>query len=102
MFGELEELGLIHGYENVIASVGYEYIEAHVLETYAGQWGNTMLNLLRLWMSDKVVPWMLVIYARGAATGGCFFFAFFGELLTRVLLCCSRGGEEAAWCRIEV
>ena len=86
MFGELEELGLIHGDENVIASVGYEYIEAHVLETYAGQWGNTMLNLLRLWMSDKVVPWMLAIYARGAATGGCFFLRFSGVVDESVAL----------------
>jgi anaphase-promoting complex subunit 2 len=77
MFGEFEELGLIDRYESVIASVGYEHIEAHVLETCTGQWGNTMLDVLRSWMSDKVVPWMLVIYARGAATGGCFFFAFF-------------------------
>lgn len=68
MFGEFEELGLIDRYESVIASVGYEHIEAHVLETCTGQWGNTMLDVLRSWMSDKVVPWMLVIYARGAAT----------------------------------
>jgi anaphase-promoting complex subunit 2 len=78
MFGEFEELGLIDGYESVIASVGYEHIEAHVLETCTGQWGNTMLDVLRSWMSDKVVPWMLVIYARGAATGGCFFCIFSG------------------------
>ena len=50
----------------------------HVLETCRDQWGNMMVDVLRLWMSDKVVPWMLFIYARGAATGGCFFFAFFG------------------------
>ena len=74
MFGEFEELGSIHGYESVISSVGYEYIEAHILETCAGQWGNTMLNVLRSW--DKVVPWMLAICARGAATRGCFFCVF--------------------------
>ena len=32
-------------------------------------------------MSDKVVPWMLVIYARGAAKGGCFFFFYFWRFL---------------------
>ena len=86
MFGEFEELGLIDRYESVIASVGYEHIEAHVLETCTGQWGSTMLDVLRSWMSDKVVPWMLVIYARGAATGGSsFFFAFFEGLLMRAL-----------------
>ena len=78
MFGEFEELGLIDRYESVIASVGYEHIEAHVLETCTGQWGNTMLDVLRSWMSDKVVPWMLVIYARGAATGGPFFAFLLG------------------------
>ena len=79
MFGEFEELGLIDRYESLIASVGYEYIEAHVLETCRGRWRNTMLDVLRLWMSDKVVPWMLVINARGAATGGCFFLLFSGS-----------------------
>ena len=88
MFGEFEELGLIDRYESVIASVGYEHIEAHVLETCTGQWGSTMLDVLRSWMSDKVVPWMLVIYARGAATGGCFYFAFLGVVDKR-WLCCS-------------
>jgi hypothetical protein len=80
MFGEFEELGLIDGYESVIASLGYECIEAHVLETCTGPWGNTMFDVLRSWMSEKVVPWMLVIYARGAATGGsfCFVLRFFG------------------------
>ena len=37
MFGEFEELGLIDRYESVIAGVGYEHIEAHVLETCTGQ-----------------------------------------------------------------
>ncbi|KIJ92859.1 hypothetical protein K443DRAFT_112930 [Laccaria amethystina LaAM-08-1] len=66
MFGEFEELGLIDRYESVIASVGYEHIEAHVLETCTGQWGNTMLDVLRSWMSDKVVPWMLSVVAEEA------------------------------------
>ena len=39
-------------------------------------------------MPDKVVSWMLAIYAKGAATGGFFFLRFSG-LLMRVLLCCS-------------
>lgn len=60
-------LGLIDRYENVIASVGYEFIEQHVWETYKGQWDKPILEDLRVWMSNKVVPWMLQVYARGAS-----------------------------------
>ena len=77
MLGEFEELRLIDHYESVIASVGYKHIKEHVLETCAGQWGNMMLDILGSWMSDKVVLWMLIIYARGAAMGGCCFFCVF-------------------------
>ena len=33
-----EILGLIDRYESIITSVGYEYIEKHVLKTCTGQW----------------------------------------------------------------
>jgi anaphase-promoting complex subunit 2 len=62
-----EILGLIDRYESIIASVGYEYIEEHVLKTCTGEWAKPMLEDLRVWMSDKVVPWMLHVYARGAS-----------------------------------
>lgn len=61
-----ETLGLIDRYETTIATVGYEFIEQHVLETCAGEWSRPLLGELRDWMSEKVVPWMLLIYARGA------------------------------------
>ncbi|KXN84038.1 Anaphase-promoting complex subunit 2 [Leucoagaricus sp. SymC.cos] len=61
-----ETLGLIDRYETIIATVGYEFIEQHVLETCTGEWSRPLLGELRDWMSDKVVPWMLLIYARGA------------------------------------
>ena len=35
---KIEILGLIDRYESIIASVGYEYIEEHVLKTCTGQW----------------------------------------------------------------
>ncbi|KIM39184.1 hypothetical protein M413DRAFT_415749 [Hebeloma cylindrosporum] len=63
-----EILGIIDRYESVIASVGYEYIEEHVLKTCAGEWGKPVLEDLRVWMSEKVVPWMLHVYARGASS----------------------------------
>jgi anaphase-promoting complex subunit 2 len=46
----------------------YEYIEAHVLGMSAGKWDEPVLVKLREWMADKVVPWMLLPYARGAKT----------------------------------
>ncbi|PPR07923.1 hypothetical protein CVT24_000903 [Panaeolus cyanescens] len=66
LWKNVESLALLERYESVIASVGYEYIEQHVLETCAQKWEKPMLEVLRKWMSDEVVPWMLSVYARGA------------------------------------
>lgn len=62
-----EFLGLLDRYENVIASVGYEFIEQHVKESCKGRWDKPILEDLRVWMSNRVVPWMLQVYARGAS-----------------------------------
>lgn len=69
MWQAFETIGLLDRYENIIASVGYEHIEAHVVTTCTGQWSEPMLGQLRKWMTDKVVPWMLLMYARNATTG---------------------------------
>jgi anaphase-promoting complex subunit 2 len=68
LWPSFEILGLADRYESLIASVCYEHIEAHVLETCTGKWDGPMLVKLREWMADKVVPWMLLPYARGAKT----------------------------------
>lgn len=68
LWPSFEILGLADRYESLIASVCYEHIEAHVLETCTGKWDEPMLVKLREWMADKVVPWMLLPYARGAKT----------------------------------
>ncbi|KAJ3907968.1 hypothetical protein F5879DRAFT_939513 [Lentinula edodes] len=68
MWQAFETIGLLDRYENIIASVGYEHIEAHVFSTCTGQWSEPMLGQLRKWMTDKVVPWMLLMYARNATT----------------------------------
>ncbi|KAJ3735886.1 hypothetical protein DFJ43DRAFT_1054769 [Lentinula guzmanii] len=68
MWQAFEILGLLDRYENIIASVGYEHIEAHVVAACSGRWSNPMLGQLRKWMTDKVVPWMLLMYARNATT----------------------------------
>ncbi|KAI9465102.1 ubiquitin-protein ligase [Lactarius psammicola] len=68
LWPSFELLGLADRYESLIASVCYEHIETHVLETCAGKWNEPMLSQLREWMAEKVVPWMLLPYARGAKT----------------------------------
>ncbi|KAK7462917.1 hypothetical protein VKT23_007497 [Stygiomarasmius scandens] len=63
-----ETLGFLDRYESIIASAGYEHIEAYVLENCAGQWAEPMMENLRTWMSEKIVPWMLLMYGREATT----------------------------------
>lgn len=69
LWSACEALGLLDRYESLIASVCYEYIEAHVMETCARKWEESMLTYLREWMAEKVVPWMVMPYARGARSG---------------------------------
>jgi anaphase-promoting complex subunit 2 len=69
LWPSFELLGLADRYESLIASVCYEHIEKHVVETCTGKWDEPMLSQLREWMAEKVVPWMLLPYARGAKTG---------------------------------
>ncbi|KAH9922867.1 uncharacterized protein BXZ73DRAFT_91578 [Epithele typhae] len=68
LWAACEMLGLLDRYESLIASVCYEYIEAHVMETCKRKWDESMLSALRDWMAEKVVPWMVMPYARGART----------------------------------
>ncbi len=69
LWSACETLGLLDRYESLIASVCYEYIEAHVMETCAKRWQESTLTYLREWMTDRVVPWMVMPYARGARSG---------------------------------
>ncbi|KAJ7274011.1 hypothetical protein C8J57DRAFT_1062796 [Mycena rebaudengoi] len=61
-----EALGLTDRFEAIIASVGYEHIEEYVRETCAGKWDTPVLDTLRTWMAERIVPWMLPMYAKGA------------------------------------
>ncbi|KAI0822342.1 ubiquitin-protein ligase [Trametes gibbosa] len=61
-----ETLGLLERYESLISSTCYEHIEAHVNETCGKKWDEPMLAKLRGWMTEKIVPWMIMPYARGA------------------------------------
>ena len=69
LWAAFEQLGLVERYEQLVASVGYEYIDKHVLEESAGNWAEPgMVESLREWMSKKIIPWLLILYARGATT----------------------------------
>ena len=49
-----------------------------MLKTCTGEWAKPMMEDLRAWMSERVVLWMLHVYARGVANHTCFLF--FSEL----------------------
>lgn len=57
---------MLDRYESLISSVCYEAIEKHVLDECAKSWAEPELTNLREWMTDCIVPWMLLPYARGA------------------------------------
>ena len=59
-------LGMLERYESLISSVCYEAIEKHVWNKCAKSWVEPELANLREWMTDCIVPWMLLPYARGA------------------------------------
>jgi len=57
---------MLERYESLISSVCYEAIEKHVWDRCAKSWEEPELGNLREWMTDCIVPWMLLPYARGA------------------------------------
>ena len=66
LWAGFECLGMLERYESLISSVCYEAIEKRVLDRCAKSWEEPELANLREWMTDCVVPWMLLPYARGA------------------------------------
>ncbi|KAL1740891.1 hypothetical protein HDZ31DRAFT_46560 [Schizophyllum fasciatum] len=66
LWDTFELLGLVDRYESVIAAVGYEYIEDHVILSCTGNWEEPQLEKLRSWMTENLVEWMLLTYARDA------------------------------------
>jgi anaphase-promoting complex subunit 2 len=68
LWDTFESLGLLDRYENIIANVGYECIESHVVKVCEGKWSDPMMPELHAWMRDNVLPWMLLMYARGATS----------------------------------
>ncbi len=69
LWNAFEQLGMQERYETLISSVCYEYIENHILETCAKEWDRPMLYILREWMTNRIVPWMVLPYAKGARNG---------------------------------
>ena len=66
LWAGFECLGMLERYESLISSVCYEAIEKRVWDRCAKSWEEPELANLREWMTDCVVPWMLLPYARGA------------------------------------
>jgi len=66
LWAGFECLGMLERYESLISSVCYEAIEKHVWNQCAKSWEEPELANLREWMTDCIVPWMLLPYARGA------------------------------------
>ena len=64
-----ERLGIQERYDSIVASVCFEHIEQHILETCEGGWDKPMLATIRAWMTDNIVPWMMMPFARGARNG---------------------------------
>lgn len=64
-----EQLGMIERYESLISSVCYEHIESHILATCAQVWDKPSLAAMRAWMTQQIVPWLIMPYARGARNG---------------------------------
>lgn len=64
-----EHLGMIERYESLISSVCYEHIESHIVESCSKIWDQPSLADMRTWMTDQIVPWLIMPYARGARTG---------------------------------
>ncbi|TFK95789.1 ubiquitin-protein ligase [Pterulicium gracile] len=65
LFSAFDTLGLIDRYDSLLASVGYTFISAHISSTCARQWTKPVLPELRKWMTDVIVPWLVVGYAPG-------------------------------------
>lgn len=59
-------MGMLERFESLISSVCYEAIEKRVWDKCAKSWEEPELANLREWMTDCIVPWMLLPYARGA------------------------------------
>jgi anaphase-promoting complex subunit 2 len=66
LWAGFECLGMLERYESLISSVCYEAIEKHVWDQCVKSWEEPELANLREWMTDCIVPWMLLPYARGA------------------------------------
>jgi len=87
MFTEFEELGLIDRYESVIASMGYEHIEALVLDVHApvGKHDVGCVKVVDVGQGGSV------IYASGLRRVGLFFLRFLGIVDESVCIVLAEG-----------
>lgn len=66
LFPTLDLMGLLQDHEALVASVIHEAIEKRVKEVAAEDNGeNSVLQIVKNWFTESVVPWMAVTYGRG-------------------------------------
>jgi hypothetical protein len=73
----LEILGLIDHCESIIASVGYKYIEEHMLKTCMGEWAKPILEDLRVDVEESCTVDVACACERGCQP---YVFPIFSEL----------------------
>ena len=74
---------MIERYESLISSVCYEHIESHVVTRCAQVWDRQSLSDMRAWMTDQIVPWLIMPYARGVRTGKVTHSCLYSNAHTR-------------------
>ena len=78
---DLEVIGLIERYENLISSVCYERIEEKAKEKCTGVWDERCLFKVRVWTQGKLVNWMIKLYAREAKSRQCKDMSYTPQLM---------------------
>lgn len=73
LWAAFEKLGFMDRYESLVSTVCHEHVEEYVLGTCEREWSDPMLASIREWMANKIVPWMVMPYARGARNGTCMY-----------------------------
>lgn len=65
-------MGLLQDHEALVANVIHEAIEKRVKEVAAEDNGeNSVLQIVKNWFTESVVPWMAMTYGRGLSEREC-------------------------------
>jgi hypothetical protein len=70
LFPILDVMGLLQDHEALVANVIHEAIEKRVKEVCEEDTGETsVLQIVKNWFTESVVPWMAMTYGRGVTDG---------------------------------